>query len=125
MLPYDSRLKPLGRKLRNEMTDSERKLWSRVRRKQLCGISFYRQKPIGNYVVDFYAPKAALVVEVDGSQHFADDHQDKDKERDRYLREKGLEVLRFDNLEVLQETDAVIEVLFDSLRKKLVLGNPP
>jgi very-short-patch-repair endonuclease len=85
MLPYDSRLKSLGRKLRNEMTDSARKLWSRVRRKQLLGVSFYRQKPIGKYIVDFYAPKAALVIEVDGSQHFMEVCQFKDNERDQYF----------------------------------------
>ena len=125
MLQYDLRLKPLGRKLRNEMTDSEKKLWSRVRRKQLRGVSFYRQKPIGKYIVDFYAPKAGLVVEVDGSQHFVESRQLKDKERDLYLKTKGLEVLRFDNLQILQETEAVMEVLFERVGKKLGVRNPP
>jgi very-short-patch-repair endonuclease len=51
------------------MTDSERLLWSRIRRKQLKGYQFYRQKVIGNYIVDFCCPAAKIIVEVDGSQH--------------------------------------------------------
>ena len=72
MLRYNNRLKPKARDLRKNMTDSENVLWSRLRRKQLLGVQFYRQKPIGNYVVDFFAPRARLVVEVDGSQHMED-----------------------------------------------------
>ena len=52
------------------MTDAEHRLWFRLRRKQLLGLQFYRQKPIGKYIVDFYAPAVALVIEVDGGQHF-------------------------------------------------------
>jgi len=54
----------------NDLTDAEQRLWARLRRKQILGVQFYRQKPIGNYIADFYAPAAQLVVEVDGSQHF-------------------------------------------------------
>ena len=67
MLKYNPRLKNIARQLRENMTDSERLLWSRLRGKQVRGIQFYRQKPIGNYIVDFYAAKILLVVEVDGS----------------------------------------------------------
>ncbi len=63
-------LKGRARKLRKNMTDSEIVLWSRLRRKQLLDIQFYRQRPIGSYIVDFYAPKIKLVIEVDGSRHF-------------------------------------------------------
>ena len=69
MLKYSSNLKDKARRLRAEMTDSERVLWARLRRKQVHSVHFYRQKPIGNHIVDFYAPKAKLVVEADGSQH--------------------------------------------------------
>ena len=54
------------------MTDAERFLWSRVRRKQLKGFQFYRQKNIGNYIVDFYCPAAKLIVEIDGGQHYSE-----------------------------------------------------
>lgn len=101
------------------MTDSERVLWSRLRRKQLSGIQFYRQKPIGRYIVDFYAPKAKLVVEVDGSQHLEAEHIEKDKHRDRYLMTLGLKILRFNSREVLEETDAVVESIHQTLEMRL------
>ena len=82
MLSYSRNLKHRARRLRQNLTDSEQVLWSRLRRKQLLGIQFYRQRPIGKYIVDYFAPKAKLVVEVDGSQHVQGDHAIKDKERD-------------------------------------------
>ena len=69
MIKYNRKLKEKARCLRTQMTDSEPALWGRLRRKQVHSVQFYRQKPIGNYIVDFYAPKAKMVVEVDGSQH--------------------------------------------------------
>jgi len=69
--------------------------------------------------VDFYAPKALLVVEVDGSQHFEPEYMQRDLARDAYLNTQKLKVLRFDNLQVLQETDAVLEVIFDELQKRI------
>ena len=69
MLRYNPALKERARQLRKQMTAAENELWSRLRLKQVLGVQFYRQKPIGDYIVDFYAPKAKLVLEVDGSQH--------------------------------------------------------
>ena len=112
MLPYDRRLKPASRRLRNGMTDAERRLWFRVRRKQIEGVQFYRQKPLLGYVVDFYAPAARLVVELDGGQHFGDGARPADARRDGALRGLGLQVLRFDDRQVLLETDAVIEAIW-------------
>ena len=125
MLTYTRNLKQNARNLRSEMTDSEQKLWSRLRRKQLLSIQFYRQKPIGNYIVDFFAPKAKLVVEVDGSQHRRKDHTKKDKQRDAYLGRLGLDVLRFDSRQVLLETDAVVEVIFQTMEARLRLQKSP
>ena len=76
------------------MTDSERALWERLRRKQVLAVQFYRQKPIGNYIVDFYAPKAKIVVEVDGSQHMESEQAARDLQRDAFLASQGLRVLR-------------------------------
>jgi very-short-patch-repair endonuclease len=97
------------------MTDSEQALWARLRGKQLKGIQFYRQRPIGNAIVDFYAPKAKLMVEVDGSQHFTPSNIKKDEIRSAELEKQGLRVLRFNNLQVLQEIDAVVETIFQTL----------
>jgi very-short-patch-repair endonuclease len=72
MLRYSNQLKTNSRKLRKNMTDAERLLWSRLRRKQLKGLQVYRQKPIDGFIVDFYCPKANLVIELDGGQHYSD-----------------------------------------------------
>jgi very-short-patch-repair endonuclease len=85
MLRYSANLKDKAQQLRKNLTDSETALWSCIRNKQLFGIQFYRQKPIGNYIVDFYAPRARIVVEVDGSQHMESDHVQSDRNRDEYL----------------------------------------
>jgi len=106
------------------MTDSERVLWSRLRGKQLLGVQFYRQKPIGNYIVDFFAAKMKLVVEVDGSQHMETNPAKKDKHRDEYLTSVGLTVLRFNNREVLAETDAVVDIIYRSIAKRLKSKSP-
>lgn len=111
MLPYNPQLKQNSRALRSDMTDAEQRLWSRLRRKQINGWQFYRQKPIGEYIVDFYCPSARLVVELDGSQHLEPQHQAADQRRSTYLANLGLRVLRFDNRQVLLETDAVVEAV--------------
>ena len=115
MLKYNKVLKEPSRCLRNNMTEAEQFLWSRLRRKQLQGVQFYRQKPIGNYIVDFYAPSVSLVIEVDGSQHLEMEHRVQDEIRDEFLVHLGLTVLRFDNRQVLCEIDAVVEKIFQTL----------
>ena len=120
MLGYNAALKQPSRNLRSNMTEAERLLWARLRRKQLQGMQFYRQKPIGNFIVDFYAPAAALVIEVDGSQHLEAGHQVRDELRDEFLAERGLTVLRFDNRQILCETDAVVERILRWMNE-----NPP
>jgi very-short-patch-repair endonuclease len=74
MLPYSANLKSHARELRKRQTDSESLLWSHLRGKQLLGVQFYRQKPIGQYIVDFFAPSIKLIIEVDGSQHLGNNH---------------------------------------------------
>ena len=105
MIKYSPKLKEKARRLRAQMTDSERKLWARLRREQVESVQCYTQRPIGNYIVDFYAPKAKLVVEVDGSQHMESQHVAMDSRRDAHLASEGLRVLRFDNLQVLKEIE--------------------
>ena len=91
MLKYNPQLKTKARTLRITLTDAEQRLWERLRRKQILGVQFYRQKPIGNYIVDFYAPAARLVVEVDGSHHHFDLAQARhDKQRSIFLAQQHL-----------------------------------
>ena len=115
MHTYNKHLKVYSRELRKNMTDTEKLLWSKIRVKQLKGIQFYRQKPIGNFIVDFYCPKANLVIELDGGQHYSEDSKAKDDQRDEYLRKMGLRVLRFSDREVFQDSIAVIEKIWSCL----------
>ena len=118
MLKYNPKLKANARQLRQNSTDSEHVLWQRLRGKQLSGVQFYRQKPIGNYIVDFYAPKAKLVIEIDGSQHFEAQHAEKDKKREEYLGTLGLMILRLNSRQVLKESRAVVEFIFQTITER-------
>ncbi|MCM8816529.1 MAG: endonuclease domain-containing protein [Candidatus Omnitrophica bacterium] len=113
---YDTRLKKFSRKLRKNMTDAERFFWSKVRNKQLQGYQFYRQRPIGKFIVDFYCPKAKLVVEIDGGQHYSDDGIKMDKTRDKFLAGYGLRILRFSDREIFENIEGVIEKVLKYLK---------
>ncbi len=115
VLKYKPLLKDKARNLRKDQTDCESILWSRLRRKQVLGIQFYRQKPIGRFIVDFYAPAAKLVVEVDGAQHLDEHHTKKDRAREQYLNARGLKVLRFFDNEVTESIDAVMNVIYGAV----------
>lgn len=114
-LAYEGKLKDFSRELRTYMTDAEKVLWMKLRRKQLKGYQFYRQKIIGDYIVDFYCPGARLVIEVDGGQHYGPEEIAKDRVRDQSLREQGLNVLRFSDRDVLVERESVLEKIYANL----------
>jgi len=97
------------------MTDTEKLLWAKIRGKQMKGFQFYRQKPIGNFIVDFYCPKAKLVIELDGGQHYCENGKAKDSQRDEYMESIGLRVLRFSDREVFESLRAVIEKIWSYL----------
>jgi len=108
ILTYRKVLKPYARELRKQMTDCERLLWSKIRRKQIQGVQFYSQKPMGTFILDFYAKHPKLCIELDGDHHFTIEQKNKDINRDAYLETLGITVLRFTNLEILQQTHAVL-----------------
>ena len=112
MQPYNKNLKQASRDLRNNMTDVEQLLWQRLRRKQILGLQFYRQKPILNFIVDFYCPAANLVIECDGGQHYTAEGLEADRARDQALAQLGLNVLRFDNRQILTKIDGVVEKIY-------------
>ncbi len=122
MLKCDPALKSRSRALRHDSTFYEQRLWWRIRRKQLLGVQFYRQKPLGSYIVDFYAPRARLVVEIDGSQHFEPDQESADRTRAAFLEGRGLRVLRFDNGEIFENLESVVEKIYPAVKVAL---NPP
>jgi very-short-patch-repair endonuclease len=84
--------------------------------KQVLGVQFYRQNPIANYIADFYAPAAKLVVEVDGAQHLEPGQSKYDAQRTRDLEQQGLKVLRFDDRQVLLQTEDVLETIFQAMK---------
>ncbi|SFE12198.1 Very-short-patch-repair endonuclease [Nitrosomonas sp. Nm166] len=100
------------------MTDAENALWNRLRRKQIQGVQFYRQKPLLAFIVDFYCPVAKLVIELDGSQHFEAKHRARDQARAEALANLGLKILRFDNRQVLLEIEAVLGVIDEMVRER-------
>ena len=120
MLSYNKGLKETSRQLRQNMTEAESLFWSRVRGKQLSGAQFYRQRIIGNFIIDFFCPQAKLVVEIGGGQHHEGRGVESDAIRDDYLRSQGLKVLRFSNQDVLENTAGVLEVVFGQIPR-----NPP
>ena len=121
MQPYNKKLKQPSRDLRNNMTDAEQLLWQRLRRKQILGLQFYRQKPILNFIVDFYCPAANLVIECDGGQHYTAEGLEADRARDQALAQLGLNVLRFDNRQILTEIDGVVEQIYCVVEQRLEL----
>lgn len=115
MLKYNNRLKGYSQQLRKDMTDAEKTLWFEIRGKQLKGYQFYRQKPIGNFIVDFYCPKKKLVIELDGGQHYSEEGKARDSRRDKYLEGDGLRVLRFSDRDVFENLEGVLESIWSYL----------
>ena len=107
IIPYNPKLKEYARKLRNSSTYTEVQLWNYLKKKQLRGYDFDRQKPIDNYIVDFYCKDLMLAIEVDGESHYG--NREKDKRKDKRLNKLGVTVLRFDDLDIVYKLDNVIE----------------
>ena len=101
------------------MTDAEKLLWRKIRKKQIGNLQFYRQRPIGSYIADFYCDKAKLIIEIDGGQHYEKENILKDRTRDEYFRKIGLRVVRFTNLDILKNIDNVVESVYQKIK------NPP
>jgi very-short-patch-repair endonuclease len=108
-LPYNPGLVERARQLRKNQTPAERKLWGECLRNFKYRV--LRQRPIDNYIVDFYCPKLKLVIEVDGGGHYTEDGRAYDEDRTQVLEGYGLRVLRFTNTEVLKDFEAVCEVI--------------
>lgn len=111
IISYNPKLKELAKKLRNDSTKSEIKLWGFVKGKQLKGYAFHRQKPLDNYIADFYSYDLKLVIELDGITHQFEDVQIKDKVKQKKLESLGLTVLRFEDDEVMNDIDNVLRVI--------------
>ena len=113
--PVPPALLQAARDLRQHMTDAEQRLWHCLRGKQLDGFRFRKQHPIARFVLDFYCSAAKLAIEIDGGQHNTAPERASDEERTRYLKARGIRVLRFWNHEVLQELPGVLERIWEAL----------
>ena len=120
---YSNRkLSPNARALRRNMTREERHLWYDCLKE--LPIPVKRQKVIENYIVDFYIPQAGIVIELDGSQHFADSGREQDLARDQRLNELGMLVLRYSNADVNLRVRAVCDDIWNHLQERGQLPSP-
>ncbi len=108
---YNPKLKELALKLRNNSTKSEIKLWQYLKNKQLMGYDFHRQKPIDNFMADFYCNKLRLAIELDGYTHGFEEAANKDKLKEKKLKELGISILRFYNEDVMRNIDSILRAI--------------
>jgi len=111
IIPYNPKLKLLARKLRNNSTKSEIFLWNHLKGKQIKGYDFHRQKPIGNYIVDFYCNELLLAIEIDGESHYG--NEEKDEKRQKEIEKYGVRFLRFDEGEIYYNLDNVVKTIVE------------
>ena len=119
-----------ARELRREMTPQERKLWQRLRRKQLFGIKFRRQHPIHRFILDFFCYEHKLAVEIDGDSHYQPDQQEYDQARTDWLTQHGIRVIRFTNRDVDTNIEGVLDGIarvcgVDADLPLSIAGSPP
>ena len=111
IIPYNPKLKLLARELRNNSTKSEIILWGKLKGKQFYGYDFHRQKPIDNYILDFFCVELLLGIELDGYSHeFLEVHQ-KDVKKEKQLNKFGITVLRFSDEQVLKDMENVLRAI--------------
>ncbi|MCL4549741.1 MAG: endonuclease domain-containing protein [Bacteroidetes bacterium] len=106
IIPYKPHLKELARELRKNSTLTEIMLWNELKRKKVRGFDFDRQRPIDNYIVDFYCKDLQLAIEIDGESHYG--NEDADEERQKRLESLGVRFLRFDDFDVRFKLDKVV-----------------
>jgi very-short-patch-repair endonuclease len=102
-------LEQLRKKLRNLSTSAEAALWAMLKKSQIEGRKFRRQHSVGPYILDFYCPSEKLAVELDGAHHFTEQGLAYDEERSAYLARYNIRVIRFENREVFENPEAVLE----------------
>ena len=108
---YHPKLKEFAQKLRNNSTKSEIKLWQYLKSKKMMGYDFHRQKPIDNFILDFFCNKLKLAIELDGYTHTFEEIAEKDTSKQARLKELGITVLRFCDEDVMKNMDGVLHVI--------------
>ncbi len=108
ILPYNPKLKSLAKALRQNMTFAEVLLWNELKQKKIYGYDFDRQRPINNYIVDFYCKDLMLAIEVDGISHYSEEAFNADNKRQSRIETFGVKFLRFDDEEVRKDMPNVL-----------------
>ncbi|MDY8134982.1 endonuclease domain-containing protein [Aquimarina sp. 2201CG5-10] len=116
IIPYNPKLKELARQLRNNSTKSEVLLWQKLKRKQMYGYDFHRQKPIDNYILDFFCHELMLGIEIDGYSHQLIEVYNKDVRKERKMNSLGIKILRFTDQQVFQDMFNVLLVIEDYIQ---------
>jgi very-short-patch-repair endonuclease len=117
IIPYNPILKQRANELRKDSTLTEIMMWEELKKKKLLGYDFDRQKPIDNYIVDFYCKELKLAIEIDGESHYG--KEEKDAYRDKRLNAFGVNVLRFDDMDVRYNLDKVMAVIEQWVEEKV------
>lgn len=123
IIPYKPYLKELARKLRNNSTHAEIRLWKELRGKFLGQYDFHRQKPIDNYILDFFCVELMLGIEVDGSSHDQEEVILKDTIREQELNKLGIKVLRFTDRQVFTEMPNVLATIEFTINEILKISD--
>ena len=116
IIPYNPRLKEYARQLRNNSTKSEIFLWQKLKRKQLYGYDFHRQKPIDNYILDFFCHELMLGIEVDGYSHQLIAVHNKDIIKENRINTLGIKILRFTDQQVFNDMFNVLLAIEDYIQ---------
>ena len=116
-IKYNPKLKEFARQLRNNAIKAEIRLWQKLKRNQMYGYDFHRQKPIDEYIVDFFCNKLQLAIEVDGYSHEILEVWEKDVKKTKRLKELGVRVLRFSDHQVLNDMENVLRAIEDYIVK--------
>ncbi len=125
IIKYNPKLTEFARQLRNNATKSEIKMWQCLKRKQLYGYDFHRQKPIDEYIADFFCNKLQLVIECDGYSHEIQEVWKKDVRKTKRFNELEIRVLRFSDDQIMNDFENVYRVLEDYVIKFQESGLPP
>ena len=116
IIHYNKKLKYLASQLRNSSIQSEIRLWKYLKGKQ-TGVRFIRQKPVGDYIVDFYCKELQIAIELDGLSHQYEETIKRDEEKEVYLKSINIKVLRFDDKEIMGDIDNVMAVILDCIEQ--------
>lgn len=123
IIPYNPKLKKLAKRLRNDSTKSEAFLWNYLKGKQILGFDFHKQRPVDNFIIDFFCQELYLAIELDGYSHLLEDSEPGDLRKEKRLKELGVKLIRFWDEEIFNDLDNVLRVIeITVLERKEVFG---